>query len=133
MTNPVSLSKEERESGACFAPKFDDKGLLTCVVVDSHSRAVLVVAFMNAESLALTRQTGEVHFWSRSRSALWKKGETSGNVLKVVEMRVDCDQDALLIHAKPAGPICHTGEPSCFYRVVIADADDRVALVKVKT
>lgn len=133
MTNPVSLSTEEIERGAHFAPKFDEKGLLVCVVVDSQTKDVLVVAYMNAESLGLTRETGEVHFWSRSRSAIWKKGETSGNVLKVLEMRVDCDQDALVITAEPAGPTCHTGETSCFYRVVKPEADDPVALVKVKT
>ena len=110
------LTTAEREGGTMFAPKFDASGLLTAVVVDSASADVLVVAHMNAEALEATLQSGKVHFWSRSRGALWMKGETSGNVLMVEEVLVDCDQDALLIRARPAGPTCHTGAPSCFYR-----------------
>ncbi len=110
------LTTHDREHGNAFAPKFDDNGLLTAVIVDSISKDVLVVAFMNAEALATTRSTGMVHFWSRSRGKLWMKGETSGNVLKVERILVDCDQDALVIHARPAGPTCHTGAVSCFYR-----------------
>ena len=112
----TSLTPEERESGAVFAPKFDAAGLLTAVVVDDASGEVLVVAHMNAEALEATLSTGKVHFWSRSRGALWMKGETSGNVLTVVQTLVDCDQDALVIRAAPAGPTCHTGARSCFYR-----------------
>lgn len=129
----VDLTRDQRERGTHFAPKFDSHGLLTAVVVDSDTRDVLVVAFMNAEALAATRSTGMAHFWSRSRQRLWMKGETSGNVLKVEEILVDCDQDALVIRAKPAGPTCHTGERSCFYRRVKPRADDSVALVKVNT
>lgn len=102
-------------------PKFDSQGLLTAVVTDSASGAVLMVAFMNAEALALTRQTNFAHFWSRSRGRIWMKGETSGHTLKVDEILVDCDQDALVIRATPAGPACHTGAASCFYRKLEGD------------
>jgi phosphoribosyl-AMP cyclohydrolase len=132
VTQMSELSTEERESGAVFAPRFDDKGLLTAVVVDRASRAVLVVAHMNAEALAATLETGRVHFWSRSRGRLWMKGESSGHVLAVEEIRVDCDQDALLIIATPAGPTCHTGANSCFYRKVESGEGGHL-LVKVKT
>ena len=97
-------------------PTWDERGLVPAIVQDATTGAVLMMAWMNAESLALTRQTGEVTFWSRSRQALWKKGETSGNVLRLVELRIDCDADTLLVLAAPAGPACHTGETSCFYR-----------------
>ena len=128
-----NLSRDEREQGTQFAPRFDSQGLLTAVVVDAAGGDVLVVAHMNAESLQLTRETGKVHFWSRSRQRLWMKGETSGHVLEVVEVLVDCDQDALVVRANPAGPTCHTGVRSCFYRRLELDADDRDALVKVNT
>lgn len=114
----ITLTNEERESGSTFAPRFDSAGLLTAVVVDDASGAVLVVAHMNAEALAATLSSGKVHFWSRSRGRLWMKGETSGNVLTVAKVMVDCDQDALLIRAHPAGPTCHTGAASCFYRQI---------------
>lgn len=118
------LSQQQRENGAVFAPKFDGSGLITAVVVDAASGAVLVVAYMNAEALAATLAIGKVHFWSRSRERLWMKGETSGHILQVEEVRVDCDQDALLIRAVPAGPTCHTGAESCFYRqVVVRDGE----------
>ncbi|MBX7496049.1 phosphoribosyl-AMP cyclohydrolase [Qipengyuania sp. 6B39] len=99
-------------------PKFDDRGLLSAVVVDAHSKDVLMVAFMDREALDLTLETREAHFHSRSRGRLWKKGESSGNVLKVQEILVDCDQDAVVLECIPAGPTCHTGATSCFYRVV---------------
>ena len=111
----------EREAGTRFMPKFDDKGLLSAVVVDHASRAVLMVAFMDAEALAATRATGLAHFHSRSRGKLWQKGESSGHVLKVEEILVDCDQDALVLSCRPAGPTCHTGAPSCFYRRLDGD------------
>ena len=98
--------------------KYDANGLITAVVQDANTRQVLMVAWMNAEALRLTRHTGEAQFWSRSRQAMWRKGETSGNVLRVTELRVDCDADTLLVLAQPAGPACHTGETSCFYRVL---------------
>ncbi|HKX22778.1 MAG TPA: phosphoribosyl-AMP cyclohydrolase [Rhizorhapis sp.] len=110
-----------RENGAVLDPKFDAHGLITAVVTDAGSGDLLMVAHMNAEALALTRDTGIAHFWSRSRQSLWKKGETSGNFLHVVEMRVDCDQDALWVKAEPVGPACHTGRTSCFYRRVTGD------------
>lgn len=118
-----NLSTEERESGAVFAPKFDSLGLLTAVVVDHSDNTVLVVAHMNAEAIEATLESGRVHFWSRSRGKLWMKGETSGHVLVVEEISVDCDQDALLIRARPAGPTCHTGARTCFYRRVLVTED----------
>ncbi|MEH6756365.1 MAG: phosphoribosyl-AMP cyclohydrolase [Parasphingorhabdus sp.] len=110
--------KQDRESGLTLNPKYDSNGLITAVVTDVSSGDVLMVAFMNAEALDLTLKTDVAHFYSRSRQALWKKGETSGNILDVVEVRIDCDQDALWVKAKPAGPTCHTGTTSCFYRKV---------------
>lgn len=98
--------------------KFDAQGLVPAIVQDAGSGAVLMLAYMNAESLKLTQETGETHFWSRSRQALWHKGATSGNVQRVIELRVDCDADALLVRVQPAGPACHTGQPGCFYRSV---------------
>ena len=106
----------ERETGSRLDPKYDSNGLITAVVTDSESGDLLMVAHANAEALALTQETGLAHFWSRSRGRIWKKGESSGHVLRVIELRVDCDQDALWIVAAPAGPACHTGETSCFYR-----------------
>jgi phosphoribosyl-AMP cyclohydrolase len=98
--------------------KFDDKGLIPAVVQDDDSDEVLMVAWVNEESLDLTQQTGVVHFWSRSRNTLWKKGETSGNLLNLREIYVDCDADTLLMKVKPTGPACHTGSRSCFYRTL---------------
>jgi phosphoribosyl-AMP cyclohydrolase len=106
----------ERESGTALMPKYDANGLITAVVTDVADGAVLMVAHMNADALVATIATGQAVFWSRSRERLWKKGETSGHVLHIVEMRVDCDQDALWIKARPSGPACHTGARSCFYR-----------------
>ena len=96
--------------------KFDTNGLVPAIVQDAETDQVLTLAYMNAESLQLTLETKETHFWSRSRKELWHKGATSGNIQKVVEVRVDCDADSLLIRVQPAGPACHTGEQSCFYR-----------------
>lgn len=126
------LTNEEREAGSMFAPKFGANGLLTVVVVDHATTKVLMVAHMNREALDATLASGRVHFWSRSRGQLWMKGETSGHVLDVVEVLVDCDQDALVIRARAAGPACHTGTSSCFYRRIETGADGSV-LVKVKT
>lgn len=111
--------KQEIEAGTHFRPHFDAAGLVTAVVTDADSGGVLMVAHMNREAIDRTLQTGQVHFWSRSRQQLWLKGETSGHFLTFVEMRVDCDQDALWIIAQPAGPACHTGAPNCFYRRVV--------------
>lgn len=108
--------KDEIEQGTAFLPKFDSAGLLTAVVTDGASRDVLMVAFMDREALDKTIETGIAHFHSRSRGRLWMKGESSGHVLNVEEIRVDCDQDALVLIVRPAGPTCHTGARSCFYR-----------------
>ena len=96
--------------------EFDERGLIPCVVQDWQTGEVLTVAYVSAESLALTRQTGEMHFYSRSRQELWHKGETSGNTLVLKALRYDCDGDALLALVEPAGPACHTGERTCFHR-----------------
>jgi phosphoribosyl-AMP cyclohydrolase len=96
--------------------KFDANGLIPAIVQDAETKDVLMLAYMNKDSLQLTLEKGETVFWSRSRKELWHKGETSGNVQRVVEIRVDCDQDTLLILVHPAGPACHTGNQTCFYR-----------------
>jgi phosphoribosyl-AMP cyclohydrolase len=118
----MSAADPDREQGATFLPKFDDNGLLTAVAVDSATKDVLMVAFMDAEALAKTRETGLAHFHSRSRGRLWMKGETSGHVLQIKEILVDCDQDALVLHVVPQGPACHTGATACFYRKLDGDA-----------
>ncbi len=112
-------------------PSYDDKGLVPCIVQDADRGTVLMLAWMNAEALRLTRETGVVHFWSRSRQALWKKGETSGNTLALVELRIDCDLDAVLVRAKPAGPTCHTGTTSCFFHRDDGPDDDGVPTVTI--
>lgn len=112
---------DSRDTGLALDPNFDSGGLITAVVTAKASGEVLMVAHMNADAFAATRESGEAVFWSRSRQRLWRKGETSGNVLRVVEMRIDCDQDAVLIIAEPAGPACHTGARSCFYRRIEGD------------
>ncbi|MXO68269.1 phosphoribosyl-AMP cyclohydrolase [Altererythrobacter marinus] len=104
-----------------FEPKFDAAGLLTAVVVDVSDNSVRMVAFMDREALERTRETGLAHFHSRSRGALWLKGETSGNTLAVEEILVDCDQDAVVLRCTPRGPTCHTGAESCFYRRLEGD------------
>jgi len=98
--------------------KFDVDGLIPAIVQDAESNQVLMLAYINVESLRLTLETNETYFWSRSRRELWHKGATSGNIQKVVEVKVDCDADTLLIRVNPAGPACHTGEKGCFYREV---------------
>lgn len=95
--------------------RFDDQGLIPAIIQDAQSGEVLMLAYMNLDALQRTLESGETHFWSRSRRALWHKGETSGNVQKVVEIRSDCDGDALLIRVLPAGPACHTGNVTCFF------------------
>ncbi|MEJ2552062.1 MAG: phosphoribosyl-AMP cyclohydrolase [Anaerolineales bacterium] len=96
--------------------KYDDRGLIPAIVQDDESGEVLMMAWMNAESLRLTRETSEVHFWSRERQQLWRKGETSGNVLYLHQIRTDCDADVLLVKVEAPGPACHTGARSCFFR-----------------
>jgi len=110
-----------RDSIDRFLPRFDAAGLVTAIVTDAATGTLLMVAHMNADAIRLTQETGQAHFWSRSRKSLWRKGETSGNGLTLVEMRVDCDQDALLLRVEPAGPACHTGRRSCFYRRIEVD------------
>lgn len=114
----MSGASRGREEGTTFEPKFDRDGLLTCVTLDDADGVVLMVAHMNAEALRLSLETGIAHYWSRSRQALWRKGDTSGQVQRIVEMRVDCDQDALVMRVTVGGDggACHTGRRSCFYR-----------------
>lgn len=113
----------EVETERLLSPRWDAAGLITGIVTDDISGELLMVAHLNEEAFRLTVETGEAHFWSRSRGRLWKKGETSGNVLKVVEMRIDCDQDALWMRVVPAGPACHTGARTCFYRKLLKQGD----------
>ncbi|BBF93130.1 phosphoribosyl-AMP cyclohydrolase [Blastochloris tepida] len=107
----------EIEEGLALAPKFDADGLVTAVVTDAGDGTVLMLAHMNADALALTIETGFAHYWSRSRKALWKKGETSGHLQRVTDLRIDCDQDAVWLAVEQTGDAaCHTGRKSCFYR-----------------
>ena len=115
-----------REQGREFMPKFDQQGLMAAVVTDIQSGEVLMLAFMDRAALEATRRTGLAHFYSRSRGTLWMKGETSKNVLHVQDILVDCDQDALVLRCEPAGPTCHTGAQSCFYRLLDGDKLERV-------
>lgn len=122
MSNPFAAqtNHQDLEEGLALTPRFDASGLVTCIVTDSETGQVLMLAHMNAEALAKTIETQEAHYWSRSRKNLWKKGVESGHTQRVVEMRVDCDQDAILIkvHVAGTGASCHTGRVSCFYRTV---------------
>ena len=126
--HPISETEDAaaREQGGAFLPKFDAAGLLSAVVQDSASGDVLMVAFMDREALEATRATGLAHFHSRSRGRLWKKGETSGHVLHVETILVDCDQDALVLKVRADGPACHTGAQSCFYRALEGEGLTRV-------
>ena len=123
--DPRTLTHDQLEEGTVFAPRFDGNGLVTAIAVAADDGAVLMLAHMNAEALARTLQTGEAHYYSRSRQRIWKKGETSGEVQKLVEMRTDCDQDAILLIVEQTGrgAACHTGRRSCFYRRVTADGN----------
>ena len=116
----MSASSEvsDREEGLKFQPKFDASGLVTCVATDAVTCEVLMVAHMNAEALRQTIESGDAWYFSRSRNALWRKGETSGHTQRVIEMRMDCDQDAVWIRVEQVGAACHTGRRSCFYRAV---------------
>jgi phosphoribosyl-AMP cyclohydrolase len=115
---PAPVADADLEEGVALTPKFDADGLVTCVATDAASGDVLMVAHMNAQALAKTIATGEAYYFSRSRGALWRKGETSGHTQRVVEMRVDCDQDAIWITVEQVAGACHTGRRSCFYRAV---------------
>jgi phosphoribosyl-AMP cyclohydrolase len=126
-------SAAQVEEGLAFAPRFDAAGLITCVVTAVDTGEVLMVAHMNAEALSKTLATGEACYYSRSRQALWKKGETSGHVQRVVEMRVDCDQDVLLLKVEQVGAgACHTGRRTCFYRVVVLGAQGGLAALEFR-
>jgi phosphoribosyl-AMP cyclohydrolase len=116
-----SADIHDREEGLAFQPKFDASGLVTCVATDASSGDVLMVAHMNEEALRKTIASGEAWYFSRSRNALWRKGESSGHTQRVVEMRLDCDQDAVWIKVEQVGAACHTGRRSCFYRAVTED------------
>jgi phosphoribosyl-AMP cyclohydrolase len=116
----TSADINEIEEGLTFQPKFDSSGLVTCVATDAGTGEVLMVAHMNDEALRRTLASGEAWYFSRSRNALWRKGETSGHTQRVLEMRMDCDQDAVWIRVKQSGAACHTGRRSCFYRKVDA-------------
>jgi phosphoribosyl-AMP cyclohydrolase len=125
MADPWDGDRSEREEGSAFQPKFGPDGLATCVAIDAARGDVLMVAHMNEAALEATLKTGVVHYWSRSRGALWRKGDTSGQTQRLVEMRVDCDQDAFLAFVEVGGDggACHTGRRSCFYRRVESDGD----------
>lgn len=118
--DPKTLSHDDLEEGTIFAPRFDAHGLITVVTIEETTNDVLMVAHMNAETLGLTLQTGIAHYWSRSRQSIWKKGETSGELQEVAELRVDCDQDCIVMTVRQTGrgAACHTGRKSCFYRRV---------------
>lgn len=119
---------KDREAGLTLDPRYDAQGLITAIVTDAETGLPLMLAHMNAQALELTMETGIAHFWSRSRQSLWKKGETSGHLLHVEEARIDCDQDAIWLRCRPAGPACHTGATSCFYRRIRPDGTlERVA------
>ncbi len=115
------MSDAAREKATVLDPRWDERGLVQTVTTDAATGAVLMVAHMNAAALAATLATGEAHYWSRSRAEVWHKGATSGNTQAVVEIRIDCDQDAVWLRVTPAGPACHTGEATCFYRRIAAD------------
>lgn len=130
---PALASRTESEGGLVLAPRFGPDGTVTCVTVDADDGRVLMVAHMNAESLALTVRTGEGWYWSRSRGELWHKGATSGNVQRVVDLLVDCDQDALVMRVRVDGhgATCHTGRVSCFYRSVPLGQDAAAGPVRL--
>jgi phosphoribosyl-AMP cyclohydrolase len=125
---PPPGAAADLEEGAALTPKFDADGLVTCVVTDTASGDVLMVAHMNAEALSKTIATGQAWYFSRSRGALWRKGETSGHTQRVVEMRVDCDQDAVWLKVEQSVVACHTGRRSCFYRAVPLGSTGAVTL-----
>ena len=121
-------SKAALEAGTALTPKFDDNGLIPVIAQDVDSGAVLMLAYMNAEALARTIETGEAWYWSRSRAAFWRKGETSGHTQTVVALMTDCDQDTILMKVRQIGPACHTLRPSCFYRQIERQPDGTITL-----
>ena len=124
----MSTSSVDREEGLAFKPKFDASGLVTCVATDAATGDVLMVAHMNEEALRRTISTGEAWYFSRSRNALWRKGESSGQTQRVLEIRTDCDQDAVWIRVEQTGAACHTGRHSCFYRRIESGTEGGAAL-----
>jgi len=130
VTTSSQSNSNDIEEGLTFSPKFDASGLVTVVATDVASGDVLMVAHMNDEALRKTIASGEAWYYSRSRKSLWKKGETSGHVQRVIEMRMDCDQDAIWIRVEQTGAACHTGRRSCFYRKIDAtDGGTRLSFV----
>lgn len=123
----MGADKAALEEGSAFAPRFDANGLIVCVTVEVATREILMVAYMNQLALDKTIETGIAHYWSRSRNALWRKGDTSGQVQRVVSLSVDCDQDAiqLMVEAGGDGKACHTGRKSCFYRSLSSEGGAR--------
>lgn len=116
---PTAIDKEQLERGTVLSPRFNEDGLIAAITTDATSGKVLMFAWMNAEALKLSIETGEVHYWSRSRQELWHKGATSGQIQKIREIRTDCDQDAILLKVEQlGGGACHVGHESCFYRII---------------
>jgi phosphoribosyl-AMP cyclohydrolase len=133
MADQLACDPSDLEEGSVFRPKFGADGLATCVTIDAARGDILMVAHMNQAALEATLETGFVHYWSRSRGALWRKGDTSGQTQRLIEMRVDCDQDAFLalVEIGGDGGACHTGRRSCFYRRVETDgAGSRLGFVE---
>lgn len=133
MADPEVSAATLREQGAAFLPRFDADGLLTAIALDAARGDILMVAHMNDEALRLTLATGIAHYWSRSRQQLWKKGETSGQLQTIVDIAVDCDQDALLLRVTVGGDggACHTGARSCFYRRLVVDENGTAHLIRI--
>lgn len=127
---PAPGDKKQLEEGLTFTPKFDTNGLVPAMAIDAKTKEPLMLAYMNAESLKLTLELGEAVYWSRSRQEIWHKGKTSGQVQKVVEIRTDCDQDALIVYVDQlGGGCCHTGRDNCFYRKIATASPDGGALL----
>ncbi len=137
LVKPESLFKSrgsitEIEEGTALAPAFDSNGLVPCVVSDQKTGLLLMLAYMNAEALALTIQTRQAHYWSRSRGKLWRKGEESGHTQKVIDLRIDCDQDAIWLIVDQKGAACHVGYQSCFYRSVPVERAQQTGFLTLK-
>ena len=126
--DPATMPRDTVEEGSILAPKFDEKGLVSVVTVHAETREVLMVAYANDEALAKTLETGEAHYWSRSRQELWHKGATSGQIQQVVEVRIDCDQDAVILRVLPQGDggCCHVGYRHCFFRTILPDGSLKI-------
>ena len=129
---PARGSKDEVENGSIFMPKFDENGFMPVITVDAGSGDILMFAYMNDVALERTIESGEAHYWSRSRQELWHKGATSGHVQHVKSMRVDCDQDVLLMAVEQSGGACHVGYQSCFYRELCIDGSKELITVGAK-